>query len=74
MEGLKPIEPDAISIEGQEAFNLIYIFLLDRSGSMSGKKMQMAKDALKLFIQSIPKGAKFEVVSFGTNFEFSSND
>ena len=41
---------------------------------MSGKKMQMARDALKLFIQSIPKGAKFEVVSFGTDFEFSSND
>ena len=34
--------------------------------------MQMAKDALKLFIQSLPIGAMFEIVSFGTDFSISS--
>ena len=50
----------------------VFIFYLDRSGSMEGKKMKMAKDALKLFIQSLPRGAMFEVVSFGSTFEVSS--
>ena len=34
----------------------------------------MAKEALKLFIQSLPQGAMFEVVSFGSIFEISSKD
>jgi hypothetical protein len=35
---------------------------------MGDDKMKMAKDALKLFIQSLPKGAMFEIVSFGTDY------
>jgi hypothetical protein len=41
---------------------------------MDGDKMEMAKDALKLFILSLPKGAMFEVVSFGSSYEISSKD
>jgi von Willebrand factor A domain-containing protein 5 len=52
----------------------VFIFLVDRSGSMGNEKMQMAKDALKLFIQSLPIGAMFEVVSFGTDFSVSSKN
>jgi len=36
--------------------------------------MQMAKDALKLLIQSLPIGAMFEIVSFGTDFSVSSKN
>ena len=36
--------------------------------------MQMAKDALKLFIQSLPIGAMFEIVSFGSDFYVSSKN
>jgi uncharacterized protein with von Willebrand factor type A (vWA) domain len=46
-----------------------YIFVIDRSGSMNGQPMQLAKEALLLFLHSIPLGSKFNVVSFGTNFE-----
>jgi uncharacterized protein with von Willebrand factor type A (vWA) domain len=63
-----------VPISGQDVSNQIFIFLIDRSGSMDGDKMEMAKDALKLFILSLPKGAMFEVVSFGSHFEISSKD
>lgn len=46
-----------------------YIFLIDRSGSMSGSPIQLAVEALKLFLHSLPIGSKFNVVSFGSNFE-----
>jgi uncharacterized protein with von Willebrand factor type A (vWA) domain len=36
-----------------------YVFLLDRSGSMQGRKMNLAKEALRVFIQSIPAESEF---------------
>lgn len=45
-----------------------YIFILDRSGSMSGKRIKMAVRAVQLFIQSLPINSKFNIVSFGTGF------
>ena len=32
----------------------LYIFLVDRSGSMDGDKMKATKDALILFLKSLP--------------------
>ena len=62
--------------EEEEDFNLEiapkvqdYIFLIDRSGSMSGSPIQLAVGALKLFLHSLPLGSKFNVVSFGTDFK-----
>eukprot|EP00347_Sterkiella_histriomuscorum_P017977 403347255 len=47
---------------------LEYIFLIDRSGSMSGKRIKLAVQALQLFLHSLPMGCKFNVVSFGSNY------
>jgi von Willebrand factor A domain-containing protein 5 len=46
-----------------------YIFVIDRSGSMWGQPMNLAKEALLLFLHSLPLNCKFNVVSFGTNYE-----
>jgi Mg-chelatase subunit ChlD len=46
----KPEEMDAVVIPGQTEKDNIFIFIVDRSGSMGGKKMDMTKEALKLFI------------------------
>jgi Mg-chelatase subunit ChlD len=57
VENEKPEELDAIQIAGQAEKDNVFIFIVDRSGSMSGQKMEMTKEALKLFIQSLPLGS-----------------
>ena len=47
-----------------------YVFLLDRSGSMSGDRMRQAANALTLFIQSLPTADTYiNVVGFGSSHE-----
>ena len=46
-----------------------YIFLIDRSLSMRGR-IKLAREALLLFLYSLPAGSKFNVCSYGTHHEF----
>ena len=46
-----------------------FIFIIDRSGSMGGNRISLAKQALMLFIRSLPPDSLFNVVSFGSSYE-----
>ncbi|WAQ96448.1 VWA5A-like protein [Mya arenaria] len=46
-----------------------YVFIIDRSGSMKGNRIKNAKEALLLFLKSLPAGCYFNVVSFGSNYK-----
>jgi len=37
---------------------------------MMGARIKKAKEALILFIRSLPEGAKYAIISFGSRFEF----
>ena len=48
-----------------------YVFVIDRSGSMGGSRIEFAKDALMILLKSLPlKGTHFNIASFGSRFEF----
>ena len=47
----------------------IFIYLLDQSGSMEYKNISVAKEALILFIQSLPAGSFYQIIGFGTTYK-----
>ena len=47
----------------------LFIFLIDQSGSMSGKSIDLVKQALLLFIQSLPPKSYFQLIGFGSSFK-----
>ncbi|CAH1271049.1 VWA5A [Branchiostoma lanceolatum] len=46
-----------------------FIFILDRSGSMSGNKIKDARETLLLFLKSLPVGCYFNIVGFGSSHQ-----
>jgi len=41
-------------VDNSLASNNVYNFIVDRSASMGGEKMEITRQSLKLFIQSLP--------------------
>lgn len=46
------------------------VFVCDRSGSMEGSRIALARQALQIFLKSLPVGAMFNICSFGSNYSF----
>lgn len=46
-----------------------FIFVVDRSGSMSGSNIKSARETLLLFLKSLPEDCYFNIVGFGSSFE-----
>jgi len=45
------------------------IFVADRSGSMSGKKMEQAKEALKFVLNNLRQGDTFNIIAYDSSVE-----
>ena len=56
--------------EEEIASKVCYIFLLDQSGSMEGESIELSCKALLLFLQSLSEDCYFQLVGFGSDFEF----
>ena len=48
----------------------LFIFLIDQSGSMAGSRIKIASKALLLFLQSLPAGSFYQIIGFGSSYEF----
>ena len=57
-----------ISAPLMEDFKGNFLFVIDRSGSMSGGRIKMAKQSLFYFLKSLPENCKFNIVSFGSDY------
>jgi len=63
-----------VELKGQKVVGKDIFFLLDTSGSMKGKKLDQAKDALDFCLQSLNPDDRFNMVAFSTDLEtFSQN-
>ena len=70
----KPDEDNSISYTSKYEDNTInetpglFIFLVDQSGSMGGTSIELVKQALLLFIKSLPVNSYFQLIGFGSSF------
>jgi hypothetical protein len=55
-------------LETFELFKREIIFIADRSGSMMGEKINTLKEALHVFLKSLPEKIFFNIYSFGNKF------
>ncbi len=61
-----PITPKIKSEDNASALSKTLIFVIDRSGSMSGKKIEQAKASLKFVINNLNDGDLFNIVSYAS--------
>ena len=71
----RPDEDNTISYTAKYEDNItnetpgLFIFLIDQSGSMRGEPIELVKQALLLFIHSLPAKSFFQLIGFGSCFK-----
>jgi hypothetical protein len=76
----EPVQPQDKLHENEEpesttfvnAADFLYVFIIDRSGSMGGQRISDAKRALVFFLKGLPPLSKFQVISFGDRYTLMS--
>jgi Ca-activated chloride channel homolog len=58
-----------VKAESDERPAKTVIFVVDRSGSMSGKKIEQAKEALKFVLNNLRQGDTFNIVAYDSSVE-----
>lgn len=66
--------PEELESVVEDPDDNVFFFIVDCSGSMQGQNIDMTREALALFVQSLPAGCKFEIVLFGDRFDLMSDD
>ncbi len=59
-----------VKIDSDKVLSKDVVFVFDRSGSMSGQKMQQGRDALTYFIASLNDQDRFNIVDFSSDANF----
>ncbi|XP_028663510.1 von Willebrand factor A domain-containing protein 5B1 isoform X2 [Erpetoichthys calabaricus] len=60
---LKVLPQDLRKVQGE------FVFLIDRSGSMSGVNISRVKDAMIVILKSLVPGCLFNIIGFGSTFK-----
>jgi Ca-activated chloride channel family protein len=58
----------------QENIDENYIFLIDISSTMKGKKIEQAKNALQLCIRNLTEGDRFDIIAMGDSLKYFCNE
>ena len=56
-------------VDKKEIIEKDFIFVLDRSGSMKGPKIEQAKEALRFCVNNLNDGDRFNLITFNTDVE-----
>ena len=52
----------------------LFIFLIDQSGSMDGEPINIVKETLLFFLQSLPKNSYYQLIGFGSTMVYISSE
>ncbi|GAB1225855.1 hypothetical protein ENUP19_0264G0023 [Entamoeba nuttalli] len=73
--GMKDEDTDEVVISStfinkEKEGNINIVFICDRSGSMYGEGIKALRDMLQLFLRQLPLNSKFQIISFGSTYDF----
>ena len=63
------VSPDIQSPENQKPTPKTVLFVVDRSGSMNGKKIEQARQAAKFILNNLREGDLFNIVTYAADVE-----